>query len=224
MAAFCVGPAGKAPAAQQGRVCCLQWHRQASFPCQLSPQPLGPQAAIKAACCRADEACCDQLAGIGFSSNLPGVLVAAGAVRAQVFSKAVALFYHYYYQALHGMQPLRQQPDQVTFAVVIVNTLGVQVSRTKTNVSLCTCSTLKKGDYAGEVEFGLRGGQTTQAYNIINEYAGAPLQEVSGMAAGRRWNGAMMLTVRMACSEAAQPQPLPEPTLPSGLDPAWPEQ
>ena len=47
--------------------------------------------------------------------------------------------------------------------VVIIDTFGVQLTRDKVNASLCTCSTLHKGDYAGEVEVSLRGGQTTRA-------------------------------------------------------------
>ena len=72
--------------------------------------------ALSAGAC-ADQACCDQLAGIGFASNLP---------------------------------------------VVIIDTLGVQLTRDKVNASLCTCSDLPKGDYSGDIETSLRGGENTR--------------------------------------------------------------
>ena len=46
--------------------------------------------------------------------------------------------------------------------VVIVDTYGVGLTRDKVNASLCTCSTLSKGDYNGEVQVSLRGGDNTR--------------------------------------------------------------
>ena len=64
-----------------------------------------------------DEECCGRLEEIGFSSNLP---------------------------------------------TVIVDTFGVALTRDKINASLCTCSTLPKGDYNGDVKVSLRGGDNTR--------------------------------------------------------------
>ena len=46
--------------------------------------------------------------------------------------------------------------------VVIIDTFGVPLTRNKVNASLCTCSTLPKGDYNGDVKVSLRGGDNTR--------------------------------------------------------------
>ena len=51
--------------------------------------------------------------------------------------------------------------------VVIVDTDGVGLTRDKVNASLCTCSTLPKGDYNGQVQISLRGGDNTRKGLLI---------------------------------------------------------